>query len=147
MATVRGFTPRITTSKRTESSFSLPSFVNPIDDHHRRRHQLGSSSSTHTALLQQQDEETERDSFQVSEKKSNDDDDSGGGGGSNSLLDQLNDFLDTPILDANNKSDQGPMAEALKNFVRDESELAQITFSVAVVSIIFLILRLYLTLS
>ena len=48
-------------------------------------------------------------------------------------LSKLNSFLDTPILDANNKDDQGPIAEALKNFVRDDSEMASLTFSVIVV--------------
>ena len=48
-------------------------------------------------------------------------------------LSKLNSFLDTPILDANNKADEGPIAEALKEFVRDDSEMASITFSVVVV--------------
>jgi hypothetical protein len=48
-------------------------------------------------------------------------------------LERLNSLLDTPILDANNKQNQGPVVEALKNFVRDDAELASLTFSVVVV--------------
>eukprot|EP00535_Pseudo-nitzschia_heimii_P003857 CAMPEP_0197177096 /NCGR_PEP_ID=MMETSP1423-20130617/2824_1 /TAXON_ID=476441 /ORGANISM="Pseudo-nitzschia heimii, Strain UNC1101" /LENGTH=172 /DNA_ID=CAMNT_0042626589 /DNA_START=77 /DNA_END=595 /DNA_ORIENTATION=+ len=59
-----------------------------------------------------------------------------------SILDKINDFLDTPILDANDRSDQGPVAEALKEFVRDEPELAQVTFSVAVVAVLVAVTRL-----
>mmetsp|Transcript_10925 Transcript_10925/g.22686 ORF Transcript_10925/g.22686 Transcript_10925/m.22686 type:complete len:148 (-) Transcript_10925:689-1132(-) len=58
-----------------------------------------------------------------------------------SLFDKVNDFLDTPILDANNRSDQGALAETLKDFVRDEPELAQVTFSVLVVVILALVTR------
>ncbi len=58
-----------------------------------------------------------------------------------SLFDKVNDFLDTPILDANNRSNQGALAETLKDFVRDEPELAQVTFSVAVVAILALVTR------
>lgn len=58
-----------------------------------------------------------------------------------SLFDKVNDFLDTPILDANNRSDQGALAETLKEFVRDEPELAQVTFSVVVVAILALVTR------
>lgn len=60
-----------------------------------------------------------------------------------SLFDQINDFLDTPILDANNRNDQGAVAESLKRFVRREPQLASITFSVAVVAFMFLLVRLY----
>lgn len=56
---------------------------------------------------------------------------------------QINSFLDTPILDPNNKSNQGPIAEALKDFVRDEPQLAQITFSGFVVALFFVGLRLF----
>jgi len=59
-----------------------------------------------------------------------------------SLLDKFNNFLDTPILDANNRSDEGAVAEVLKEFVRDEPEIAQVTFSVAVVAILVLVTRL-----
>ena len=59
-----------------------------------------------------------------------------------SILDTINDFLDTPILDANNRSDQGPVAEALKEFVRDEPELAQVTFSVVVVAFLVVATRI-----
>ena len=52
------------------------------------------------------------------------------GGG---VLDKLNSVLDTPILDANNKEDQGPIVNALKNFVRDDPDAASLTFSVVVV--------------
>ena len=58
-----------------------------------------------------------------------------------SLLDKLNKFLDTPILDANNRSDQGAVSEVLKEFVRDEPEIAQVTFSVAVVAILVLVTK------
>mmetsp|Transcript_4131 Transcript_4131/g.9829 ORF Transcript_4131/g.9829 Transcript_4131/m.9829 type:complete len:152 (+) Transcript_4131:108-563(+) len=58
-----------------------------------------------------------------------------------SLFDKVNEFLDTPILDANNRSNQGALAETLKDFVRDEPELAQVTFSVAVVAILALVTR------
>ena len=60
-----------------------------------------------------------------------------------SLFDQINDFLDTPILDANNRSDQGAIAETLKRFVRREPQLASITFSAVVVAFMFLLVRLY----
>lgn len=59
-----------------------------------------------------------------------------------SLLDKLNSFLDTPILDANNRSDQGALAETLKEFVRDEPEIAQVTFSVVVVAIMVVLTRI-----
>ena len=59
-----------------------------------------------------------------------------------SLLDKVNNFLDTPILDANNRSNEGAVAEVLKEFVRDEPEIAQVTFSVAVVAILVLVTRL-----
>uniref|UniRef100_A0A6T6DXR0 Uncharacterized protein n=1 Tax=Craspedostauros australis TaxID=1486917 RepID=A0A6T6DXR0_9STRA len=59
---------------------------------------------------------------------------------SGSFLEQLNDALDTPILDANNKSDQGPIAEALKKFVRGQPEVASITFSaVVIIALIFIV--------
>jgi len=58
-----------------------------------------------------------------------------------SLFDKVNDFLDTPILDANNRSDQGALAETLKEFVRDEPEIAQVTFSAVVVAILVLLTR------
>jgi hypothetical protein len=61
---------------------------------------------------------------------------------SESLLDKVNNFLDTPILDANNRSNEGAVAEVLKEFVRDEPEIAQVTFSVAVVAILVLVTRL-----
>ncbi len=63
-----------------------------------------------------------------------------------SLFDKVNDFLDTPILDANNRSDQGALAEALKEFVRDEPEIAQVTFSVVVVAILALLTRAVMSL-
>lgn len=52
------------------------------------------------------------------------------------FLQKFNDFLDTPILDANNRSDEGPVKELLKEFSRDEPELAQISFSVVVIVIL-----------
>ena len=59
-----------------------------------------------------------------------------------SILDKINKFLDTPILDANNRSNQGQLSELLKEYVRDEPELAQVTFSAIVVAILFLIFKL-----
>mmetsp|Transcript_9934 Transcript_9934/g.14971 ORF Transcript_9934/g.14971 Transcript_9934/m.14971 type:complete len:153 (+) Transcript_9934:124-582(+) len=56
---------------------------------------------------------------------------------------KINSFLDTPILDANNKSDQGVVAEALKDFVRDEPQLAQIAFSGVVVVLFFVGVRIF----
>ena len=58
-----------------------------------------------------------------------------------SVLDKINNFLDTPILDANNRSDQGALAETLKEFVRDEPEIAQVTFSVVVVAIMVVLTK------
>lgn len=49
------------------------------------------------------------------------------------VLDKLNSVLDTPILDANNKEDQGPIVNGLKNFVRDDPDAASLTFSVVAV--------------
>lgn len=56
---------------------------------------------------------------------------------------KINSFLDTPILDANNKSDQGVVAEALKDFVRDEPQVAQIAFSGVVVVLFFVGVRIF----
>jgi len=56
---------------------------------------------------------------------------------------KINSFLDTPILDPNNKNDQGPVAEILKDFVRDEPQLAQVAFSGIVVTIFFVGLRIF----
>jgi hypothetical protein len=56
---------------------------------------------------------------------------------------KINSFLDTPILDPNNKNDQGPVAEILKDFVRDEPQLAQVAFSGIVVTIFFIGLRIF----
>ena len=55
-------------------------------------------------------------------------------------------FWDTPILDANDRSDQGPVAELLKKFVRSEPELASVTFSVVVILLLVGATRLVLTL-
>ena len=74
------------------------------------------------------------------ENNNNDDDSSEA-----SLFDKVNNFLDTPILDANNRSDQGALAEALKEFVRDEPEIAQVTFSAVVVAILVIISRIVLS--
>ena len=60
-----------------------------------------------------------------------------------SLFDQINAFLDTPILDANDRSDQGAVAETLKRFVRREPQIASITFSAVVVAFMFLLVRIY----
>ena len=62
-----------------------------------------------------------------------------------SLWDKVNKFLDTPILDANNRSDQGAIAETLKEFVRDEPELAQVAFSAVVVVVLVLGTRLVMS--
>mmetsp|Transcript_26791 Transcript_26791/g.44656 ORF Transcript_26791/g.44656 Transcript_26791/m.44656 type:complete len:144 (-) Transcript_26791:113-544(-) len=59
-----------------------------------------------------------------------------------SILQKFNDFLDTPILDANNRSNEGPLKEALKEFARDEPELAQVSFSVVVIAILLVITKL-----
>jgi hypothetical protein len=58
------------------------------------------------------------------------------------ILQKFNDFLDTPILDANNRSNEGPVKEMLKNFSRDEPELAQISFSVVVILILLVVTKL-----
>ena len=58
-----------------------------------------------------------------------------------SLWEKVNQFLDTPIVDANNRTNQGPVQEVLKEFVRDEPELAQLTFSLVVVAILFLLTK------
>eukprot|EP00563_Minutocellus_polymorphus_P002327 CAMPEP_0181030894 /NCGR_PEP_ID=MMETSP1070-20121207/5956_1 /TAXON_ID=265543 /ORGANISM="Minutocellus polymorphus, Strain NH13" /LENGTH=127 /DNA_ID=CAMNT_0023108263 /DNA_START=87 /DNA_END=470 /DNA_ORIENTATION=- len=60
-----------------------------------------------------------------------------------SLFDQINAFLDTPILDANDRSDQGAVTETLKRFVRREPQLASITFSGVVVIFMFFLVRVY----
>ena len=60
-----------------------------------------------------------------------------------SLFDQINAFLDTPILDANDRSDQGAVAETLKRFVRREPQIASIAFSAVVVAFMFLLVRIY----
>jgi len=60
-----------------------------------------------------------------------------------SLFAKINSFLDTPILDANNRSDQGAVAETLKRFVRREPQLASVTFSAVVVAFMFILVRLY----
>ena len=60
-----------------------------------------------------------------------------------SPFDKLNSFLDTPILDANNRQDQGFVAETLKEFVRNEPEVAQVSFSIVVVCILVLLLKLF----
>jgi hypothetical protein len=62
---------------------------------------------------------------------------------SKNLFEQINDVLNTPILDANVRSDQGPVAEALKKFVRREPQVASVTFSVVVLATIALLFRLY----
>lgn len=60
-----------------------------------------------------------------------------------SILDQINAALDTPILDANERSDQGAIAEALKGFVRSEPQLASISFSAVVVVFLFILVRFF----
>ena len=60
-----------------------------------------------------------------------------------SILDQINAVLDTPILDANERSDQGAIAEALKGFVRSEPQLASFSFSAVVVVFLFILVRFF----
>lgn len=60
-----------------------------------------------------------------------------------SIFDQINAALDTPILDANERSDQGAIAEALKGFVRSEPQLASISFSAVVVVLLFILVRFF----
>eukprot|EP00747_Dinoflagellata_sp_TGD_P042333 gnl/TRDRNA2_/TRDRNA2_142022_c0_seq1.p1 gnl/TRDRNA2_/TRDRNA2_142022_c0~~gnl/TRDRNA2_/TRDRNA2_142022_c0_seq1.p1 ORF type:complete len:202 (-),score=26.18 gnl/TRDRNA2_/TRDRNA2_142022_c0_seq1:198-803(-) len=50
------------------------------------------------------------------------------------FLERIKGALDQPILDANNREDQGPVAEALKKFVRDDPELASIVFSLSLIT-------------
>jgi hypothetical protein len=56
---------------------------------------------------------------------------------------KINSFLDTPILDANNRNDQGVVAEILKDFVRDEPQVAQIAFSGVVLALFVLGIRIF----
>jgi hypothetical protein len=49
------------------------------------------------------------------------------------VLEKINAVLDRPILDANDWSDQGPIVEPLKKFVRSQPEVASVTFSIIVV--------------
>eukprot|EP00550_Attheya_septentrionalis_P009876 CAMPEP_0198287542 /NCGR_PEP_ID=MMETSP1449-20131203/6308_1 /TAXON_ID=420275 /ORGANISM="Attheya septentrionalis, Strain CCMP2084" /LENGTH=159 /DNA_ID=CAMNT_0043985503 /DNA_START=215 /DNA_END=694 /DNA_ORIENTATION=- len=49
------------------------------------------------------------------------------------VLEKINAVLDRPILDANDWSDQGPIVEPLKKFVRSQPEVASITFSAMVI--------------
>ena len=60
-----------------------------------------------------------------------------------SIFDQINAALDTPILDANERSDQGAIAEALKDFVRSDPQLASISFSAVVVVLLFILVRFF----
>uniref|UniRef100_A0A7S4NAC2 Uncharacterized protein n=1 Tax=Odontella aurita TaxID=265563 RepID=A0A7S4NAC2_9STRA len=46
------------------------------------------------------------------------------------ILDRINSFLDTPILDANDRSEQGPVVDNLKAFVRRDPQVASVTFSI-----------------
>jgi len=78
-------------------------------------------------------DDPEMDEVEIDEPESND----------ISLLARINSFLDTPILDANNKGDQGLISEALKDFVRDDPQLAQITFSGVLIVAFFVGLRLF----
>jgi hypothetical protein len=49
------------------------------------------------------------------------------------VLEKINAVLDRPILDANDWSDQGPIVEPLKKFVRSQPEVSSVTFSIIVV--------------
>eukprot|EP00568_Trieres_chinensis_P009690 CAMPEP_0183307824 /NCGR_PEP_ID=MMETSP0160_2-20130417/19567_1 /TAXON_ID=2839 ORGANISM="Odontella Sinensis, Strain Grunow 1884" /NCGR_SAMPLE_ID=MMETSP0160_2 /ASSEMBLY_ACC=CAM_ASM_000250 /LENGTH=161 /DNA_ID=CAMNT_0025471505 /DNA_START=87 /DNA_END=572 /DNA_ORIENTATION=+ len=53
-------------------------------------------------------------------------------GDDGNVLSRINSFLDTPILDANDRTDQGALAEALKRFVRKDPQVASVTFSAVV---------------
>mmetsp|Transcript_43300 Transcript_43300/g.85098 ORF Transcript_43300/g.85098 Transcript_43300/m.85098 type:complete len:143 (-) Transcript_43300:133-561(-) len=71
-----------------------------------------------------------------------DDGDDGGGDGEPprappSLLEKIEAALDAPLLDPNDYSDQGWAAEALKEFVRGQPEVAQVAFSVVAFGVIF----------
>lgn len=59
------------------------------------------------------------------------------------VMDRINSFLDTPILDANDRSDQGPLVDKLKAFVRRDPQVASVTFSVVALLVFVLIARLY----
>lgn len=58
-----------------------------------------------------------------------------------SPLGKLNAFLDTPLVDANNRSDEGPVAEALKAFVRNDPQVASVTFSGVVILCLVIAVR------
>lgn len=59
-----------------------------------------------------------------------------------SLLSKMNELLDQPLLDANFRSDEGPVKEALKSFVRNDPTIASVAFSVAATSFFVLLIRL-----
>ena len=60
-----------------------------------------------------------------------------------SLIRNVDSFLDTPILDANDRTDQGLLAESLKRFVRSDPQIASITFSAIVVTFIAILIRTF----
>lgn len=68
--------------------------------------------------------------------------DDGADSESSNPLERLNSFLDTPILDANNRSNQGALSESLKDFVRDDPQMAQVTFSGIAVLFFLLVIRI-----
>jgi len=61
----------------------------------------------------------------------------------NDPFSRINEFLDTPLLDANNRSDQGAIAETLKDFVRDDPFIAQVFFSAAAIAFFILVIRVF----
>ena len=99
------------------------------------RHALVNMAHTITALSAASDENEEdlptSTSSNVSKSKDK------------SIFDKINAALDTPILDANERSDQGAIAEALKGFVRSEPEVASITFSAVLVVFLFILVRFF----
>ena len=64
------------------------------------------------------------------------------GASGDSLLSRMNELLDQPLLDANIRSDEGPVKEALKSFVRDDPTIASVAFSVAATAFFVLLIRL-----
>mmetsp|Transcript_11068 Transcript_11068/g.27220 ORF Transcript_11068/g.27220 Transcript_11068/m.27220 type:complete len:152 (-) Transcript_11068:761-1216(-) len=121
----------------TSSAFALSSS--------HRQQSLATSKSTSTNIISHH---TSSDLMHRHATPSADNDDESTVGGDDdkatdsSPFAKINSFLDTPILDANNKSDQGAVAEALKDFVRDEPQVAQIAFSGAAVLFFFVGVRI-----
>eukprot|EP00534_Pseudo-nitzschia_fraudulenta_P000215 CAMPEP_0201131518 /NCGR_PEP_ID=MMETSP0850-20130426/42938_1 /ASSEMBLY_ACC=CAM_ASM_000622 /TAXON_ID=183588 /ORGANISM="Pseudo-nitzschia fraudulenta, Strain WWA7" /LENGTH=151 /DNA_ID=CAMNT_0047401569 /DNA_START=98 /DNA_END=553 /DNA_ORIENTATION=- len=105
----------------------------------------GSRSSTDDAAVSLRSTRSENNSDDETENEATTVTNTAASAEDRSPLEKLNRFLDTPILDANNRSDQGAVAETLKEFVRDEPEIAQVTFSVVVVAMMVLVTRVVLS--